>query len=164
MGNTEADGANGILKNTTITVPWKYLSSFWRSLERPLINCKVELRLKWTSHCVLSANCHGSGNVNSNNIHTTRDRKLYVPLDTLSAKDNQKLPKCFSKGFERSVYCNEHRNKSENKNMTNEYRCFLESNFEGATRFFVLVYSNQDDNAKSIKPEGILHRKGYQKL
>ena len=48
--------------------------------------------------------------------------------------------------------------------MTNEYRNFLESNFEGATRFFVLVYSNQDDNAKSIKPEAILHRKGYQKL
>ena len=32
LGNTEADAANGILKNTTVTVPWKYLSSFWRSL------------------------------------------------------------------------------------------------------------------------------------
>ena len=46
LGNTEADGANGILRNTTITVPLKYLSNFWRSLERPLINCKVELKLK----------------------------------------------------------------------------------------------------------------------
>ena len=24
----------------------KYLSNFWRSLEMPLINCKVELKLK----------------------------------------------------------------------------------------------------------------------
>ena len=80
------------------------------------------------------------------------------------SKRQSKTAKMFYKGFERSVYCNEHRNKSENKNMTNEYRNFLESNFEGATRFFVLVYSNQDDNAKSIKPEAILHRKGYQKL
>ena len=41
--------------------------------------------------------------------------------------------------------------KSENKNTTNEYRYFLESNFVGVYRLFVLVYSNQDDNAKRIK-------------
>ena len=29
-----------------IAVPLKYLSNFWRSLEMPLINCKVELSLK----------------------------------------------------------------------------------------------------------------------
>ena len=40
---------NRILKNATI----KYLSNFWRSREMPLINCKVELKLKWTKHCVL---------------------------------------------------------------------------------------------------------------
>ena len=30
-----------------IAVPLKYLSNFWRSLEIPLINCKVEFSLKW---------------------------------------------------------------------------------------------------------------------
>ena len=30
-----ADGANGILRNATITVQLKYLSNFWRSPERP---------------------------------------------------------------------------------------------------------------------------------
>ena len=30
-----------------IVVPLKYLSNFWRSLEMPLINCKVELSLTW---------------------------------------------------------------------------------------------------------------------
>ena len=30
-----------------IVVPLKYLSNFWRSLEMPLINCKVELSLDW---------------------------------------------------------------------------------------------------------------------
>ena len=34
--------ANGILKNTTIAVPFKYLSNFWRSLKTSSINCKVE--------------------------------------------------------------------------------------------------------------------------
>ena len=30
-----------------IAVPLRYLSNFWRSLEMPLINCKVEFSLKW---------------------------------------------------------------------------------------------------------------------
>ena len=29
-----------------IVVPLNYLSNFWRSLEMPLVNCKVELSLK----------------------------------------------------------------------------------------------------------------------
>ena len=37
---------NGGRKNgVKIAVPLKYLSNFWRSLEMPLINCKVELPL-----------------------------------------------------------------------------------------------------------------------
>ena len=38
--------------------------------------------------------------------------------------------------------------KSKNKSMANEYRYFLESNFAGANRLFVLVYKNQDASAK----------------
>ena len=74
----------------------------------PLINCKVELKLKWTKYCVLSAG--GAENVinedaNANNIiFTIKDTKLNVPVVTLSARDNQKLSKLLSKGFERSVY------------------------------------------------------------
>ena len=40
---------------------------------------------------------------------------------TLSPKDNQKLSKLLSKGFERSVYWNEYESKSDNKNTTSEY-------------------------------------------
>ena len=42
LGNSEADGNNGILKNATIALPLKYLRNFWRSREMPLINFKVE--------------------------------------------------------------------------------------------------------------------------
>ena len=45
LGNTVVNETNGILRNF-IAVPLKYLSNFWRSLEMPLINCKVELKLK----------------------------------------------------------------------------------------------------------------------
>ena len=48
------------------------------------------------------------------------------------------------------------------KNTANVFRYFLESNFVGITKFFVLVYSNQDDNAKILKakryylPKGVI--------
>ena len=42
-------------KNTKIAVPLKYLSNFCTPLEMPLINLKVELNLKCSNYCVLSA-------------------------------------------------------------------------------------------------------------
>ena len=41
--------------------------------------------------------------------------------------------------------------KSENKNTTHEYRCFLESNFVGVSRLFVLIFSSQDNISKYYK-------------
>ena len=38
--------------------------------------------------------------------------------------------------------------KSDNENITNKFRYFLESGFVGVNRLIVLVYSNQDANAK----------------
>ena len=40
--------------NVKIVVPVKYLSNFFRSLEVPLINCKIKLNLTWKKECVLS--------------------------------------------------------------------------------------------------------------
>ena len=51
IGNTEN---NGIKKGVKIAVPLKCLSNFWRSLEMPLISCKIELSLKWIENFVLS--------------------------------------------------------------------------------------------------------------
>ena len=52
IGNTENNGTKNGVK---IAVPLKYLSNFWRSLEIPLINCKVELSLKWYKNCMFSS-------------------------------------------------------------------------------------------------------------
>ena len=52
--NTEADGANWILKNTTIFVQLKYIGNFSISLEMSLINCKAELKFEWINHCVFT--------------------------------------------------------------------------------------------------------------
>ena len=84
----------------------------------PSINCKVELKLRWTKHCVLSKadtdNANGN-NEDNNFIFTIKDSKLCVSVVTLSARDNKKLSKRLSKGFERSVYWNEYKTKSDSK-------------------------------------------------
>ena len=45
----------GSVKNKKIIVSLKYLSNFWRSLEMPLINCKVYLEVNWIENCILSS-------------------------------------------------------------------------------------------------------------
>ena len=104
---------NGILKHAEIALPLKYcLSNFWRALEIPLGNWKIELKLKWTKYCVLPGNGNDNGNDNANNvIFTINGTKLYVPVVTLSARENQKLLKLLSKWFELSVYWNEYKTK-----------------------------------------------------
>ena len=67
-----------------------------------------------------------NANANPNNvIFTIKDTKLFVPVVNSSPRDNKKLSKLLSKGFERSVYWNAYKAKSENKKTTNEYIYFL---------------------------------------
>ena len=78
-----------------MAVSLNYLRNLWRLLEMPLINCKVELELKWTRYCVLLVagnenNINEDANTN-NFIFTIKDTKLYLLVVTLSAKDNQKF-------------------------------------------------------------------------
>ena len=58
--------ANGVLKNATLLVP--LTSNFLRSLEMPLINCKVEFKLRQPKYCVLSAGGNDNDNDQSKNI------------------------------------------------------------------------------------------------
>ena len=41
---------NGGTKDIEIMVPLKYLSNFWRKLEKPLINCAISLQLEWSKN------------------------------------------------------------------------------------------------------------------
>ena len=77
-------------ENVKIIVPLKYLSNFFGSLEMPLINCKIHLELNWTKDCILSNISNTDNTTTSFKITST---KLYVPIVTLSTKDNVNLTK-----------------------------------------------------------------------
>ena len=67
----------------------------------PLINCKVELSLKWYERCLLTAATTATFKIT--------DAKLYVPIVTLSVEDNAKLSKLLNEGFKRSIYWNHYK-------------------------------------------------------
>ena len=94
VAQTNPNQANGFIENATILVALKYVSGSRRSLETPLINCKVELKLRWTNHCVLSvlgAVNDSEDGANSNDIiFTVKYTKLHFPVVILSLRDNEK--------------------------------------------------------------------------
>ena len=63
----------------------------------PLINCKVELSLKWNENCIFSSEGTAA-------TFTITDTKLYVRIVTLKIEDTAKLSKLLSEGFKRSIY------------------------------------------------------------
>ena len=76
---------------------------------------------------------HNDNSINI--IFTIKNTKLYVPVITISAKDNKKLSKFLSKRFKRSLYWNEYKTKKENK-ITNQ-------NFVRVKRLAFFLYPNQ---------------------
>ena len=80
-------------------VTLKYLSNFWRTLEVPLINCKIYLQLKLSKSCILVA---GTAANQSPEFKIT-DTKLYVPVVVLSTRDNTKILKQLESGFKRKI-------------------------------------------------------------
>ena len=102
---TDADGNDRSLKNIKLVVPLKYLSNYFIfSLEMLLINCKIHLELNWNNDCVMYAADTYAGGDNVNNRETAfqiASIKLYVPVVTLSTKDNENLTKQLNEGFKR---------------------------------------------------------------
>ena len=128
-----------IFENVQIPVPSKYISSFFRSLELPLINTKLNLELSWAKNCILI----NVATSNDTSFQITKT-ELYVPVVTLNTNDNKKLSDLLSKGFKRSVFWNEYKSKIETHtaDANNLKRISLDSSFQGANRLFVLSYLN----------------------
>ena len=74
--------------------------------------------------------------------------KLYVPIVTLSTKDNENLTKQLNEGFKRSVYWNEYKSKIERKILGNDNitRFPPDASFQGVTRLFVLAFNSTTEN------------------
>ena len=157
---TDADGNDRSLKNTKIVVPLKYLSNFFSSLEMLLINCKIDSELNWNNNCLMYG---ADANVDGDDRETTfkiTSIKLYVPIVTLSTKDNVNLTEQLNKGFKRSVYWNKYKSKIESKeaDKNNLTRFSLDASFQGTNRLFFLAFNNTTKNDYEVPDSNTANR------
>ena len=136
-GQTGNDGT----KYVEIMVPLKYLSNFWRTLEMSLINCEVNLILKWSSNCVLIA----TAIQNQAATFEITDTKLYVPVVTLSTQENTKFLQQLKSGFKRVINWNKYLSKPELLAQNPNLKHLVEPSFQGINRLFVLAFENDND-------------------
>ena len=65
----------------------------------PLINCEISLILAWSPNCVFVY----TNFVNQNATFAITDTKLYVPVVTLSTRDNSKLRQQLKSVFKKLI-------------------------------------------------------------
>ena len=137
-----------------IAIPLKYLGNFWRALNMPLISCEVSLELKWNKNCVTTSlkerqvdacppivrdGAPAGANLAIN------DRKLYIPVVTLSKVDEIKLLTNLKSGFKREIKWNKYRSQMSTEAINNNLNILIDPTFTNANRLFVLAYQNADD-------------------
>ena len=99
---TGSTGNNGG-KAVKIMVPLKYLINFWRTLEIPIIDCKINLILTWSANCVIY-----NATANQATTFAITDTKLYVLVVILSTLDNSKLLQWLKSEFKRAINWNKY--------------------------------------------------------
>ena len=110
-----------------------------------LMDCKIHLELIWSKDCIISTIAAITFKITNT--------KLYVPIVSLSSKDNAKLVKLLEGGFNRPVYWNEYQTKIETRNLDNNNltRFPLDASFQRVRRLLVLAFNNTEGGANKVE-------------
>ena len=104
----------------------EYLSNFWRTLEMPLINCKINLTLTWAEKCVISEG-------NKDTTFKISGTALYASVPILLTEDNSKLLQQLKSDFK-------------GIGRWNQYLDYLiDPSFHWVNKIFALLFENNDD-------------------
>ena len=104
----------------------------------PLINCEVNLILTWSKDCVIT-NSTGEGKF------AITETKLYVPVVTLSTKDNEKLLQQLKSGFKKTINWNKYESSIKTFPQNRYLNYLINPSFQGLNRLFVLPFENEND-------------------
>ena len=140
-GQTVFDNNNGNVAgrvDVEIMVPLKYLNNFWRILEMPLINYKVELILNWLENCVIIY----TDVANQVSTFTITETNLYVPVVTLSTQDNAKLLPQLKSSFKGTISWNKYVSKPELLARNQNLNHLIEPSFQGVNGLFVVAFED----------------------
>ena len=99
----------------------------------------MRLILFWHGIKIVITNSTGEGKFG------ITETKLYVPVVTLSAKDNEKLLQQLKSGFKKAINWNKYES-SINTFAQNRYLNYLiNPSFQGVKRLFLLSFENEND-------------------
>ena len=153
--------AAGELKkdDVEIAIPLKCLGNFWRSLDIPLINCEITLVFSWYKECVLVGRAHRVPPAAAPAFITSpenakfkiTDCKLYVPVVTLSAENDNKLLEQLKSGFRITIKWNKCMSQMSNQNKNNNLNYLIDPAFSNVNRLFVLSFENEDGRTPYYK-------------
>ena len=146
-------------EDATFAIPLNYLGNFWRSLDIPLFNCEITLILSWYKECVLVGRAlRGPPAAAANRIESPTgakfeitDCKLYVPVVTLSAENDNKLLEQLKSGFKITIKWNKYMSQMSNQNKNNTLNYLIDPTFSNVNRLFVLSFENEDDRTSYSK-------------
>ena len=99
----------------------------------PLINCEVNLILTWSKYCVIT-------NSTSEGKFAITETKLYIPVVTLSTKDNEKLLQQLKSGFKKTISWNKYESSIKTFAQNRYLNYLINPSFQGVNRLFVLSF------------------------
>ena len=154
--------ANNIGKNEAeIAAPSKHLTNFWRTLNKPLINCEIELISTWSKNYALADMAVRAAGNNNDHPATVApnglefqitDMELYVLVVTLSKENDKKLLEQKKSGFKRTVRWNRCRSQMTIQPQNNNLNYLIDPTFTNVNRLFVLPFprNNNTDSRYSF--------------
>ena len=136
--------------NAKVVVLLKYLSSIWRYLDLPLINCEIELDLTWSKYCVIFeiSRILADETLRTGATCQVNNAKPYVPVVTLSVHDNINILENIKLGFKRTISWNKYRSEITTQSKNNILDYLIDPAFRNINRLFALSFKNGGDDPR----------------
>ena len=117
------------------------------------------LALSWSETCVITsvekrilvAGQPNRGDSPESAAFKIKDCKLYVPVVTLSAENDNKLLEQLKTGFKRAIKWNKYRSEMSNQTKNNNLNYLIDPTFTNVNRLYVLTFENEDDRTSFSK-------------
>ena len=76
---------------------------------------------------------------------------MYLPVVTLSTKDDNNFLEQLKSGFKRTIKWNKYRSEMTNQTKTNNLNYLIDPTFTKINRLFVLLFGNEEERASFLK-------------
>ena len=120
------------------------------------------MTLTWSENCAITSKATREADPDAdpavaginNPINATfkiTDSKLYVPVVTLSAEDDNKRLGQLKTGFKRTIKWNKYRSEISNQTKNNNLNYLIDPTFTNVNGVFVLSFENENDRTSFSK-------------